>query len=180
MRFYPTSLAGLVKIELEPREDSRGFLTRSYCAADFAAQGLNTHWPQCNHTGTFRQGSIRGMHFQANPRPETKLIRCVAGRIFDVIVDVRPQSPTFGRFEAFELSPQNPIQLYVPGGFAHGFQCLEDNSEVMYMMSESYFPELARGLRYDDGVVAIPWPLPVADISPRDQTLPAFNELNLK
>jgi dTDP-4-dehydrorhamnose 3,5-epimerase len=114
------------------------------------------------------------MHFQAEPKPEIKLIRCAAGKIFDVIVDVRRDSPTFGKWEGFELSAENRRQLYVPGGFAHGFQCLADNCEVFYQMSESYFSELARGLRWNDPVVNIRWPLPMATLSERDRQLPSL------
>jgi dTDP-4-dehydrorhamnose 3,5-epimerase len=114
------------------------------------------------------------MHFQAEPKPEIKLIRCAAGRIFDVLVDVRAGSPTFGKWEGFELSGENRRQLYVPGGFAHGFQCMTDNCEVFYQMSEFYIPELARGLRWDDPAVGIRWPLAEAFVSERDRGLPAL------
>lgn len=177
MKFSRTSLAGLWLIELEPREDERGFLARTFCEKEFAALELNTHWPQCNLTLTKKRGAIRGMHFQAEPKPEIKLIRCAAGRIFDVLVDVRRDSPTFGQWEGFELSAANHRQLYVPGGFAHGFQCLTDNCEVFYQMSEFYFPELARGLRWDDPQVGIRWPLPDATLSERDQKLPSLAAL---
>ena len=172
MKFSRTSLAGAWLIELELRADERGFLARTFCEKEFAALGLNTDWPQCNLTLTKQCGMIRGMHFQAEPKPEIKLIRCAAGKIFDVIVDVRRGSPTFGKWEGFELSAENRRQLYVPGGFAHGFQCLTDNGEMFYQMSEFYFPELARGLRWNDPVVNIRWPLPMATLSERDRQLP--------
>ncbi len=136
MKFSRTTLAGLWLIELELREDERGFLARTYCENEFAALGLNTRWPQCNLTRTNQRGTVRGMHYQADPKPEIKLIRCAAGAIFDVLVDVRRESPTFGRWEGFELSAANHRTLYVPGGFAHGFQCLADGCEVFYQMSE--------------------------------------------
>ena len=147
MKFTPASLPGVWVIDLEPREDARGFLARTYCEQEFAAHGLNTRWPQCNLTLTKSRGMIRGMHFQADPRPEIKLIRCAAGAIWDVLVDVRPDSPSFGRWEAIELTSENRRSLYVPVGVAHGFQCLQVDTEVFYQMSEFYFPELARGLR---------------------------------
>lgn len=172
MNFIPTSLAGVWLIKLELREDARGFLARTYCDQEFTRQGLNTHWPQCNLTLTRQRGMIRGLHFQADPRPEIKLIRCAAGAIFDVLVDVRRDSPTFGRWEGFELTGENRHQLYVPGGLAHGFQCLTDDCEVFYMMSESYVPELARGLRWNDPQVAIRWPLENPVLSERDRQLP--------
>lgn len=177
MNFISTSLAGVWLIKLELREDARGFLARTYCDQEFTRQGLNTHWPQCNLTLTRQRGMIRGLHFQADPRPEIKLIRCAAGAIFDVLVDVRRDSPTFGRWEGFELTSENRHQLYVPGGLAHGFQCLADDCEVFYMMSESYVPELARGLRWNDPQVAIRWPLENPVLSERDRQLPLLAEL---
>jgi len=177
MKFAPTSLAGLRVIELELREDERGFLARTFCEREFAAQGLNTRWPQCNLTRTKRRGMIRGMHFQAAPGPEIKLIRCAAGAIFDVLVDVRRDSPTFGKWAGFELSAANHRTLYVPGGFAHGFQCLADDCEVFYQMSEFFIPELARGLRWNDPAVNILWPLPNPELSERDRHLPLLAEL---
>lgn len=177
MRFTSTTLAGLWLIDLELREDERGFLARTFCENEFGQLGLNTRWPQCNLTLTKKKGAIRGMHFQADPRPEIKLIRCAAGKIFDVLVDVRKPSPTFGKWEGFELSAENRRQLYVPGGFAHGFQCLTDNCEVFYQMSEPYVPELARGLRWNDPAVNIRWPLPEALVSERDRHLPELASL---
>ncbi|HWH69218.1 MAG TPA: dTDP-4-dehydrorhamnose 3,5-epimerase [Candidatus Sulfotelmatobacter sp.] len=178
MKFLPTSLAGLWLIELELRQDERGFLARTYCEKEFSAQGLNTYWPQCNLTLTKQRGMLRGMHFQAEPKPEIKLIRCAAGAIFDVLVDVRPKSPTFGRWEGFELSSQNRRLLYVPGGFAHGFQCLTDNCEVFYQMSEFYVPELARGVRWNDPRVGIHWPVAHPVLSEKDQNLPLLSSLS--
>lgn len=177
MKFTRTRLDGLWLIELELREDERGFLARTYCEQEFAAHGLNTRWPQCNLTLTKQRGMIRGMHFQADPRPEIKLIRCAAGAIFDVLVDVRRDSPTFGRWEGFELTAQNRRMLYVAGGFAHGFQCLADNCEVFYQMSEVYVPELARGLRFNDPTVAIHWPIANPALSERDRKLPLLADV---
>lgn len=179
MKFHPTTLAGLVLIELEPHGDERGFLARTYCDREFAGAGLNIRWPQCNLTLTRQGGAVRGMHFQAEPQPEIKLIRCAAGAIFDCLVDVRPGSPTFGKWEGFELTARNHRQLYVPGGFAHGFQCLTEDCEVFYQMSAEYVPSLARGLRHDDPEVGIRWPLPVAQVSGRDAALPGLRDLSL-
>jgi dTDP-4-dehydrorhamnose 3,5-epimerase len=179
VKFFPTSLAGLWRIELEPREDERGFLARTYCEQEFAAHGLNTRWPQCNLTLTRRRGMIRGMHFQADPKPETKLIRCAAGAILDVLVDVRRDSATFGKWEAFELTGENQRTLYVPGGFAHGLQCLTDDCQVFYQMSEFYFPELARGLRWNDPQVGIRWPIENPVLSEKDRNLPLLAELRI-
>jgi dTDP-4-dehydrorhamnose 3,5-epimerase len=177
MKFSRTSLSGLWLIELDLREDERGFLARTFCENEFSQHGLNTHWPQCNLTLTKKRGTIRGMHFQAEPRPEIKLIRCAAGKIFDVLVDVRRESPTFGKWEGFELSGENRRQLYVPGGFAHGFQCLADNCEVFYQMSEFYVAELARGLRWNDPTAAIRWPITDTFVSERDRNLPKLAAL---
>ncbi len=177
MLFTKTSIDGLWLIELECREDERGFFARTYCDAEFSAQGLNTRWPQCNLTGTADVGAIRGMHWQAEPLPEIKLVRCVRGRVWDCLVDVRPESATFGRWEAFELSGENRRMLYVGAGLAHGFQVLEEQSEMFYQMSESYVPELARGLRWDDPEVRIEWPLPVTVMSERDRGLPDLETL---
>jgi dTDP-4-dehydrorhamnose 3,5-epimerase len=172
MNFLPTLLPGVWLIELDLREDERGFFARTYCEREFAERGLNTRWPQVNLTCTLRRGMIRGLHYQADPKPEIKLIRCSAGAIFDVVTDVRPDSPTYGRWETFQLTASNRRQLFVPGGFAHGFQCLEDRSEVLYLMSESYDAELARGVRWDDPSLGIPWPIPNPLISARDAALP--------
>jgi len=172
MKFSKTSLLGVWLIDLELREDDRGFLARTYCETEFLDHGLNTHWPQCNLTLTKKRGIIRGMHFQADPKPEIKLIRCATGAVFDVLVDVRRDSPTFGQWQAFELTGENHRTLYVPGGIAHGFQCLADNCQVFSQMSESYFPELARGIRWNDPQVGIKWPLAESILSERDMKLP--------
>jgi dTDP-4-dehydrorhamnose 3,5-epimerase len=177
MKFSKTTLPGVWLIDLELREDERGFFARTFCEKEFSERGLNTIWPQCNLTLTKKRGAIRGMHFQADPKPEIKLIRCAAGKIFDVVVDVRRNSPTFGKWEGFELSSENRRSLYVPGGFAHGFQCLADNAEVFYQMSEFYFPELARGLCWNDPAVGIRWSLPDAKLSERDLQLPLLGDL---
>ena len=178
MRFFGTTLAGLWRIELELREDERGFLARTFCGQEFAEHGLKTCWPQCNLTLTKKRGMIRGMHFQTEPKPETKLIRCSAGAVYDVLVDVRRSSPTFGQWEAFDLSGENRRMIYVPGGFAHGFQCLTDNCELFYQMSESYCPELARGLRWNDPTVNIRWPIAQPILSERDRLLPLLAALS--
>lgn len=178
MKFTETELPGVWIMDLEPIEDDRGFFARTYCANEFAAHGLNTHWPQTNLSRTLRPGMLRGLHWQAEPRPEVKLIRCAVGAIHDVLVDVRPHSPTFGRWQSFELTGANGRTLYVPGGYAHGFQCLAANTEVFYQMSDFYVAELARGVRWDDPTLAIDWPMPDdAFLSPRDRSLPFLEEL---
>jgi dTDP-4-dehydrorhamnose 3,5-epimerase len=177
MIFSPTSLSGVWLLAPEPRADERGFLTRTYCEQEFTGHGLNTHWPQCNHSHTRRRGMIRGLHFQAEPKMETKLIRCTRGAVFDVVVDVRPKSSTFGRWEAFELTVDNGRAVYVPGGFAHGFQCLTDHCDLFYQMSETYVPELARGVRWNDPVIGIVWPIAEIELSERDQNLPLLSSI---
>jgi dTDP-4-dehydrorhamnose 3,5-epimerase len=169
MNFHPTSLPGVWRIDLEPRADERGHFTRTYCEREFAAHHLNTRWPQSNTTLTRRRGTLRGLHYQADPHPEIKLVRCTAGTVWDVVLHLAT-----GKWEAFELSAAVPRQLYIPGGFAHGFQCLTDNCELVYQMSEFYFPDLARGVRYNDPALAIPWPVPNPLVSTRDQQLPTL------
>ena len=178
MRFSPSSLPGVWVIDLELRQDERGFFARTFCENEFAEQGLNTRWPQCNVSFTRKQGMIRGLHFQAEPKPEIKIVRCTAGAVFDVVVDVRRGSPTFGKWEGFDLAALNRRAVYIPGGFAHGFQCLEDNCEVYYQMSEVYFPELARGLRWNDSAVKVAWPIAEQFLSDRDKSLPLLAELS--
>ena len=151
------------------------FLRERTAKTSFRALGLNTHWPQCNLTATKRRGTIRGMHYQAEPKTEIKLVRCAAGTIFDVVVDLRRNSPTFGKWEGFELSGENRRQLYVPGGFAHGFQCLADNCEVFYQMSEFFAPAFARGVRWDDQFFQISWPLEPTVIAAKDREFADFN-----
>jgi len=177
MRFTYAGLSGVCLIEPERRADERGWFARTWCEKEFAAHGLNTHWPQGNLTLTLGRGMIRGLHWQAEPRPEVKLVRCSAGLIWDVVVDVRQGSPTFGRWESFELTAANGHQLYVPAGFAHGFQCLLDGSEVSYLMGEAYVPELARGLRWNDPQVDIRWPCSESVLSERDRNLPLLAEI---
>ena len=176
MKFSNTTLPGVWLIDLELRADERGFLARTYCEQEFSERGLNTRWPQCNLTLTKTRGMVRGLHYQAEPKPEIKLIRCAAGSIFDVLVDVRRESPTFGRWEGFELTGQNRRMVYAPAGVAHGFQCLTDNCEIFYQMSEVYFPELARGVRWNDPTVGIQWPVASPTLSARDLNLPLLFE----
>ena len=177
MKFSPTTLPGVWRIELELAEDERGFFARTYCENEFTAHGLNTRWPQCNLTRTLKRGMLRGMHFQAEPKPEIKLVRCAVGAIHDVVIDVRRDSPAFGRWEAFELTGANRSIVYIPAGLAHGFQCLADGSEVLYQMSEFYVPELARGIRWNDPQVGIRWPLPNPVLSAKDRDLPLLADL---
>lgn len=174
MIFHPTAVAGVFHIEPERLEDERGFFARTFCLEEMAAHGLAPVVSQASVSFNHRRGTVRGLHLQAPPRQEPKLVRCTAGAIFDVAVDLRPDSPTFRRHVAVELSARRGNQLYLPGGVAHGFQTLTDDAEVYYQMAQRYSPEHAGGYRYDDPAFAIPWPEPVTVISERDLALPRF------
>lgn len=174
MRFRPLALPGAFAIELERHEDERGFFARTFCARELAAAGLDPRLVQASLSWNARQGTLRGLHWQAAPHEETKIVRCVRGRIWDVIVDLRSGSPTCRRHLALELTADGREALYVPAGFAHGFLTLEDGCEVHYQMSEFHAPDCARGARWDDPAFAIPWPAPVAVVSERDRAWPPF------
>jgi len=176
MIFRELSLPGAFVLEPERIEDERGFFARAFSREELAARGLDPTVVQCSLSFNRRRGTLRGMHYQAAPAEEAKLVRCVRGAIHDVIVDVRPASPTLGRHAAARLDADNRFALYVPPGFAHGFQTLEDDTELYYQMSAAYSPEHARGFRHDDPELGIAWPLPVSVISERDRTLPRFAE----
>jgi dTDP-4-dehydrorhamnose 3,5-epimerase len=175
VRFVPTALPGAFVIEVEPHGDERGLFARTFCAREFAEHGLAADFVQCSTSYNRRAGTIRGMHWQAPPHAEAKLVRCTAGAIFDVIVDLRPGSPARGRWQAVELSAGTRRMLYVPEGFAHGFQALRDGSEVAYQMSAAHEPAAARGFRFDDPRLGIPWPLPASVVSKRDRELPLLD-----
>jgi dTDP-4-dehydrorhamnose 3,5-epimerase len=171
MVFTETRLAGAFIIEINPWEDERGFFARTWCQREFAAHGLKTEVRQCNISFNKEKGTLRGMHFQTKPHEEAKLVQCIRGAIYDVIIDLRPDSATFQQWLGVELSAQNRRQLYIPEGFAHGFQTLEDDTEVFYYMFEFYHPESARGVRWDDPVFGINWDKSLnVIISPRDRS----------
>ncbi len=174
MKFLPTTLRGAWKIALSEFTDERGFFARTFCAETFISHGLESNFIQHSMSFSHKRGTIRGMHFQIAPHAEVKLVRCLRGAVYDVLLDLRPESPTFRKWEAFELTSENPFQLYVPKGFAHGFQSLVDNAEVSYLISEPYQPEAASGVRNDDPTFGITWPLPVAALSQKDRTWPDF------
>ncbi len=174
MIFLPTPLAGAYVLEMEPRGDERGFFARSFCQEEFEKLGLNPHIAQTNVSYNKRRGTLRGMHYQAPPHAEAKLVRCTRGAIWDAIIDLRPDSPTFKRWHAVELSAANRRALYVPEGFAQGFQSIVDETEVLYYMSHPYRPESARGLRWDDPAFGIAWPVADPLLSARDRALPLF------
>jgi len=174
VKFVETELAGAFVVEPEPLEDERGFFARTWCRREFAAHGLCVELAQCNISYNRQRGTLRGMHYQSEPYAEAKLVRCTAGAIYDVIVDLRPGSASYGRHWGVELSARNRTMLYVPRGFAHGFLTLEDDSEVFYQISEFYAPAHARGFRYDDPAFAIRWPAAVQVISERDRGYPDY------
>ncbi|MDO9028023.1 MAG: dTDP-4-dehydrorhamnose 3,5-epimerase [Candidatus Roizmanbacteria bacterium] len=174
MLFTETKLKGAFIIDIEPREDERGFFARSWCEDEFKRHGLNPRLAQCNISFNKQRGTLRGMHYQAAPFPEAKLVRCTMGAIYDVIIDLRAGSPTFKQWFSVELSAENRRALYIPEDFAHGFQTLTDNTEVFYQMTEFYHPECARGVRWDDPVFGVVWPTESQIISRQDSEFADF------
>lgn len=177
MIFKETSLKDAFTVQLEKIEDNRGYFATTFAVPDFEAHGLNGVIRQTSCSFNKLKATVRGMHFQLPPYAETKLVRCTRGVIYDVIVDLRPDSPTFMKWQGFELSAENMLMYYIPEGFAHGFQTLTDNVEVTYMLGQVYSPQHARGLRHDDSEIGIKWPLPVTVLSKRDEALPSLKEL---
>ena len=172
MRFSETRLAGAFLVEPELRSDARGFFARTFCVDEFAAKGLATAFLQANVSFNHARGTLRGMHYQVAPAEETKLVRCTSGAIYDVIVDMRPESPTYLQHIGIELTAENRCALYVPRRFAHGYQTLVDGAEVLYQVDAVYAPAHERGLRYDDPRLGIEWPEPVTVISEKDRGWP--------
>lgn len=176
MNFSSTILPGSYTIEPTLYQDERGWFGRYYCKNEFAAIGHDKEWVQLNHSVTYQKGSLRGMHFQLRPFREIKLVKCVAGAVFDVIIDLRQDSPTFLQWASVELSAKNRKMLYIPEGFAHGFQCLEEHCELLYHHTEFYKPGAEGGIRYDDPRIGIHWPLPVGILSERDAQHPYLDK----
>jgi dTDP-4-dehydrorhamnose 3,5-epimerase len=176
VKLVETALPGAYTLEPEPIEDERGCFARVWDRAELAALGLDVEAVQCSIAFNRAAGTLRGLHFQAGPHAETKLVRCTRGSVCDVIVDLRPGSPTFRRWTALELTERNRVTLYVPKGFAHGYQTLEDGTEVWYQMSTAYEPSAQRGVRWDDPALGIEWPSPPRVISPRDMQWPPLAE----
>jgi dTDP-4-dehydrorhamnose 3,5-epimerase len=173
MRFEKTTVPGVYVVGLDLLEDERGFFARSFCADEFAEHGLDSSFVQCNVSFNRRAGTVRGLHFQAAPAAESKLVRCTRGAIYDVVVDLRPESPAYLRHVGVELTAENRDALYIPAGpVAHGFQTLADETEVSYQMGERYTPGAARGVRFDDPALGISWPLPVTSITDKDAAWP--------
>jgi len=175
MIFEPTAVDGAFVIRPEPREDHRGFFARMFCEETWKEKGLNPVVRQCNASLTKKKGSVRGLHYQNAPHAEVKLVRCTQGKIFDVCVDIRPNSPTYKKWVGAELTADNHAMLYIPEGCAHGFQTLEDDSEVFYMVSAAYNKEAEGGVLFSDPSIGIQWPLPVSDMSEKDAALPTLS-----
>lgn len=169
MIFNETKLKGAYVIDIEPIEDERGFFARSWCKNEFEKYGLNSSLVQCNISFNKKRGTLRGMHYQVPPFEEDKIVRCTKEAIYDVIIDLRPESETYNQWISVELTSENRKMIYIPKGFAHGFQTLKDNTEVFYQMSEFYHPECARGLRYNDMGFRIKWPIENKIISEKDK-----------
>jgi len=174
MKLCDTSFAGLFISEIEPHCDVRGFFARTWCQREFGAVGLETRLVQCSMSYNARRGTLRGMHYQTPPFEEVKLVRCTAGAILDVVIDLRPDSQTYLQHFSVELSAANRRSLYIPTGFAHGFQTLADDSEVFYQMSEFFAPEYARGIRWNDPRFGIDWPVSTPIILDRDGSYPDY------
>lgn len=179
MEFAETALKGAYVIRLKKLEDARGYFARAWCCDEFERQGLNANMLQLNVGFSHSRGTVRGMHYQLPPHAEAKFIRCTRGSIYDVIVDLRKESPTFGRWLGQELTADNGLMLYAPEGFAHGYQTLQDDSEMYYFTTARYAPTAACGVRYDDPHLGINWPLPVSLISEADRNWPGFQNSNL-
>jgi dTDP-4-dehydrorhamnose 3,5-epimerase len=180
MQIIPSDLKGVFLIRIERIEDERGSFARTFCRREFGERGLDSMVAQCNLSHNRLRGTLRGLHYQLPPAAEAKLVRCTRGAIFDVAVDLRPNSPTFCRWFGTELSAANDMMLYIPKGFAHGFQTLADDTEITYQMSEYYAPDLARGLRWDEPALGIHWPLSVGTMSERDRQQPALDVVALE
>lgn len=174
MTFEETAIPGVWILELDRREDARGFFARTFCEHEFADRGLVTRFVQCNLSSNAKRGTLRGMHFQHEPKPEVKLVRCVQGSVYDVVIDLRPSSPTYCRWIGVELSATNARALYIPAGIAHGFQTLEDRTELYYHMGEFYEPSLASGVRWNDPAFGVAWPVADPILSEKDAAYPDY------
>ena len=174
MKISPLKIQGAALIEIEPLGDERGFFARNFCAQEFADAGLTLNVVQSNLSQNIKKGTLRGLHYQTQPKPDPKLVSCISGAIFDVVVDVREGSPTFCHWAGVELTADNHKALYVPSGCAHGFITLTDNALVHYQMGETFVPDLARGVRWNDLAFGVEWPLDPIVISDRDATYPDF------
>jgi len=174
MLFTKTNLDGAWLIDAEPNRDARGWFARTFCEREFSAQGLETRFPQHSTSQNVERGTLRGMHYQRAPHAEVKVVRCLKGAIWDVIIDLNPASPTYRQWQGFELSADNQRQLYIPTGFAHGFQTLQPECQIGYLISAFYAPDAATGVRWDDPAFGIEWPLPVSEMSEKDKAWADF------
>jgi dTDP-4-dehydrorhamnose 3,5-epimerase len=172
MQFDATGLRGLLVVRPQRHEDERGYFTRTFCSETFAEAGLVPNFPQTSISYNRRAGTVRGMHFQKAPWGETKLVRCQRGAIHDVVVDLRPSEPTYLQAYGLDLTPENGLALYIPDGFAHGFQTLVDDTEVFYAITPSFVPGAGTGIRFDDPAIDLRWPLPVSMIADKDRSWP--------
>lgn len=177
MKVTERYLHGVLEIALDPRVDERGFFMRTYDQEILKRLGVDRPWVQENHACSLRRGTVRGLHFQLPPQSEAKLVRVIRGKIYDVFVDLRKKSPTFGKWDAIELSEDDPKMLLIPRGFAHGYCALSDMAEIIYKVDSIYMPALERGIRWNDPNLGVPWPVDKAILSPKDQLLPTFREL---
>ena len=177
MTFHETKLSGVFEIHLQPKADDRGFFARTWCRKEFEAHGLDSRLVQCSLSFNRRTGTLRGMHYQAQPHAEAKLVRCTRGAIYDVVLDLRPESHTYKQWIAVDLTSDKRNMMYVPEGCAHGFLTLADETEVFYQMSEFYNPESSRGVRWNDPAFQIIWPAAIEVISERDRTYPDFEQV---
>ena len=177
MIFTETNLKGAFIVDLQKIEDERGFFARSFCQDEFRRYSLKTDVAQCNVSFNKTRGTLRGMHMQLPPKAETKLVRCTKGKIYDVIIDLRTESPTYCQWEGFELTEHSHKTIYIPEGFAHGFQTLEDDSEVFYQMFDFFAPEYAKGYRWDDPTFGIAWPIHTPIVSTKDLSYPPFQKI---
>lgn len=175
MKFTPISLAGAYLIEIERKGDDRGFFARAFCEREFESAGLEVRFPQISTSFSAKKGTLRGMHYQLTPSSEAKIVRCIAGNVYDVIADLRPDSPTFGKWFGASLSAANRTSMYVPRGFSHGFLTLTNDVEMLYLVSEFHAPQAERGLRFDDPWLAIAWPSEPTEISRKDRAWPFFD-----
>ena len=176
MIFTPTPLKDAFVIEMQPHQDDRGWFSRTFCKKEFVAHGFGGEWVQLNHSFNEKKGTLRGMHFQKSPFSEIKLVRCIVGSVFDVIIDLREKSPSYLSWFGVELSAKNKKMILIPEGFAHGFQTLENDTELLYHHSAFYSPEAEAGIRYDDPKIGINWPLTVTVISPKDIDYPLLKK----
>jgi len=177
LKFFESDIKGAFVVELEKIEDHRGYFARTYCKNEFQEFGLVSNWVQMNQTLTKQKGTLRGLHYQREPKTESKLIRCISGGVLDVIVDIRSESETYGQHFSTKLTSDNQRMLYVPDGVAHGFQTIMNNTELLYLHSEFYSPDHEGGILYSDPDLNILWPLPVSNISSRDQNHPKLKDI---